>query len=203
VIRSRERRLLDRVRELARWSARYAVSLVSRRPAPRGGDWTISTLARFEERHEEFVSDALSQFEFVAERSIAYLNWRYCDPRGGPFTVRAADWDGELLGFAVTRVLDGRAYLADILARPGRVDVAETLIRDAIRLAEVGGASFVRTRLPRRNVYSRALARAGFFDIGHFSGELVRERRVPASDLALLDDERTTVHWVMADSDYV
>ena len=203
VIRAREVTRFDRVRDLLRRTTSYVESLLARRPAPRGVPWTISTLTRFEERQDAFIAAALSQFDFVAERSIAYLNWRYCDERAGPFTVRSAEHDGEQLGYAVTRVYDGTAQIADLLVLPGRVAVAETLIRDAVELAKQGSAHVISTRLPRHHPYRSALARAGFFDVGSTAGELVAPRGMPPADLAFLDRADARVHHVLADSDFV
>jgi hypothetical protein len=68
--------------------------------------------------------EAAPSFDFVAERSSAFLNWRYADPRGGEHTVFAA-WDGEqALGYIAFRMYIGRGQILDILTLPGRADVA-------------------------------------------------------------------------------
>lgn len=200
VIRARERRRANELLQRAHRSASFVVSLFTRRPAPRT-HWTISTITSFEEHHEPFITEALSQFDFVADRSIPYLNWRFCDERAGPYTVRLAQQDGQPLGYAVTQMLDGQAHVADILALPGQPTVAESLIRDAVDLAKRAGVNSIRSRLPKRHPYRSALARAGFFDIGHVAGELVAPRRMSAAELDFLNDEDTRIHAVLADSD--
>lgn len=202
VIRERNRRRADDLRMLAHRSVRFAASLLARRPAARRAPWTISTITRFEQEHESFITEALGQFEFVADRSIPYLNWRFCDERAGPFTVRLAQQDGKFLGYAVTRVLNKRAHLADILVLPGQPAVAEALVRDAVDLAKTAGADSIHTRLPKRHPYRSALVRTGFFDVGHVAGELVAARHMPAADLAFLDREDARIHSVLADSDF-
>lgn len=202
VIQQRERRRADRLRNVISQLPGLISSLLARRPAPRNTPWTISTIPSFQQHHEPFISAALSEFDFVAERSISYLNWRYCDERAGPFTVRIAQQDGNYLGYAVTRVLNGAAYLADILVLAGKLPVAEALIHDSIDLANGAGASSILTRLPRRHPYRRALVRAGFFDRGHIAGELFNHQRMDPTALAFLDREDTRIHHVLADSDF-
>lgn len=202
VIRQRSRKRADDLRVLLHRSVRFVASQFARRPAPRRVHWQISTITRFEQLHERFISEALSQFDFVADRSIPYLNWRFCDERAGPFTVRLAERDGEPVGYSVTRVFNDRASLADILVLPGQVEIAESLIRDAVNLAKVGGATSIRTRLPKRHPYGAALARSGFFDIGHVAGELLDPRGTDEADLVFLDREDTRIHHVLADSDF-
>lgn len=203
VLQQQERSRFDRVGSRARRVAAYARSLSNRRPPPSGISWTVSTLSQFDQDHEPFIESAMTQFDFVGERTIAYLNWRYCDRRAGRFIVRIAEEDGASLGYAVTRVLDGNAQLVDILALPRRADVAESLIRDAIQLADEGHASVITTRLPKRHPYRPALARAGFFDIGHIAGEMIVARGMPDEELAFLDTEDARIHLVYADSDSV
>lgn len=203
VIRSREGSRRDRLVRGGVQVARLLASQARRRPAPRSVPWSITTVARFEDEQAEMISRSLGQFDFVGDRPIEYLNWRFCDERGGAFTVRVAREGGEELGYAVTRAQRGSAFLADILALPGRADVAESLIRDAIELAGDAGAGAIRARLPKRHVYGGALARAGFVDVGHVAGELVeaRDRNDPA--FAVLEREDARIHYVFADSDWV
>jgi len=204
VLREQERTRADQLRETATNAGRFARSLLARRPTPRPGDWTIATIDRFEAHLEPFLTEAISQFDFVGERSPAYLNWRFCDRRAGPFTVRLArNSVGEPLGYATTRILDGGAALTDILALPGREEVAESLIRDAIRLARGQGATAITTRLPQRHPYLPALARTGFYDAGHLAGELISPRHTLPEELSFLDSPDTRVHHVLADSDDV
>lgn len=203
VLLSLEQSRIDRLRRVVRRSSSYATSLLARRPAPRGVPWTITTSSHFEDLHEPFITSALTQFEFVGDRSIPYLNWRFCDHRAGPFTVRIAQQDGQYLGYAVTRLLEGRAYLADILALPGRVDVAESLIRDAIDLATNAGASSILTRLPQRHPYRNAVVRAGLVDLGHIAGEMIEPHRPEDPGFAFLDQQDARIHYVLADTDSV
>lgn len=203
VIHGREPHRFERPRAVARRMLLRAQAGIRRRPAPASAAWTLSTLKKFDRSHEEFVAEAMSQFDFVAERPIEYLNWRYCDERAGPFVVRIAEQNGAVLGFAVTRVFRGTAQIADILSRPGRVDVAESLIRDATRMAQSGGARHVAIRLPRRHPSRSALARTGFIDGGHVAGELVGARRMPPADLEFLARHDARIHLVFGDSDFV
>lgn len=203
VLRERARTKVDRVRESGRRIGRSVGALLARRPAPDADGVAIVTLERFAAHHEPFIDEALSQFDFVPDRSIDYLNWRYLDQRAGPFTVRVAERDGELLGYAVTRVYRGAAYLADILARPDELLAAELLIRDSIALAREGGAAFINTRLSKRHPYGPALRRAGFADIGNHAGELISARHTPEEELAFLDWHGALIHHVLADSDFI
>jgi hypothetical protein len=206
VVRARAETRRTRAFRYLRQGRRAVAALLARRTAPNADEWSVATIGRFEDRHALFVNRALSQFEFFGERPVSYLNWRYCDDRGGPFTVRVATRLGperEALGYAVTRVYRGDAFLVDILALPGELSVAESLIRDAIALAKADGATSMMTRLPQHHPYGPALKRAGFYDVGNQAGELIAPRDTPPADLAFLDLEDARIHHVLADSDDV
>lgn len=203
VILARESSRLSRLRNLATLTGRFARSLLARRPAPRAESWTTTTLTHFEDQHAPFLDSALSQFDFVGERSVPYLNWRFCDERAGPFTIRVARQDDQLLDYAVTRANSDNARVADILTLPGRTDIAESLIRDAISLAQQAGSDSVEVRLPMRHPYQSALSRTGFFDRGHFAGELIEPGYAEEIDLGFLENEDASIHYTLADSDIV
>jgi len=179
----------------------YGRSMARRRPAADVPTVRIESIEQFDEGHSGFLAAASSQFDFIEERSLAFVNWRFCDKRAGPFFVRAAFEGDDMVGYAATRVLDGRAHLADVLALPGRTDVAEALIRDSVGIASRLGAATLKARLPRRHPYRSALQRAGLVDIGHIAGELIDPRNIDPAALDFLQDERTRVHLTFADSD--
>jgi hypothetical protein len=202
VIRGRQRRRRHQLNGRLRRSISFARSLLDRRRAVRNVGWSIASIDRFEPQHDAFLKEALDQFDFIGERSVEYLNWRFCDERAGPFTVRVARDDQEFLGYAVLGLKGKHPFIGDILVREGRSDVAESLVRDAVALARAGQAESLRVRLPRRHAYRAALARAGIFDVGPVAGEMfdLWGRAVPA--FAVLEDEDARVHYTFSDSDY-
>jgi hypothetical protein len=40
-------------------------------------------IERFEEWADEFWTQLGARYKFIVQRDKDYLNWRYCDPRGG------------------------------------------------------------------------------------------------------------------------
>jgi hypothetical protein len=53
------------------------------------------------------------------------MNWRYCDPARGRFTVRVAERNGKILGYLVFKISEGSGYIVDLLALPGRIDESQ------------------------------------------------------------------------------
>jgi hypothetical protein len=192
-------------RKLARDAAALARWAVDRARRDRNADssspWTIETVERFDARTDALWERASAPFDFAIERRAAYLNWRYADPRGGPFTIRTAEAGGEVLGYAVTRMLRGRAFLADLLALPERHDVVSGLVRDAAARAQAAGAGELECWLPARHPYRRALDDAGFLDKRH---QRVAHRALsPGTDLSFLQEPRSALHFTIGDLDIV
>ena len=142
------------------------LALVSRlrhgRSRPTGGSETIVTVEQFDDSVDSLAESAASEFDFFAVRDRDYLNWRYCDRRGGEFTVRQLHEGDELVGYSVLRTVSRRAFIADILARSGRLDAVEQLLWDADRMARDRGADTIVCRLPANHPYKKTFLRAGF-----------------------------------------
>ena len=202
-VMARESTTGSRLRRLGGLGARYAVSAARRRPPRAGRDLEIATVERFDERFSAMLERAMEQFDLVQERTLAFLNWRFCDRRAGPFVVRVATEDGAVVGFAVTRASVPESAIAEILALPGRLDVAEALIADAVGLASSRGANVVRCRLAERHPYWPVLERAGFFPIGRVAGELFDPRAGDLEDFAAVERPDARCHFTLADTDFV
>src|SRR5690606_5373908 len=83
-------------------------------------------------------------------------------PRAGRFTIRVAEADGEVLGYSVIRTARATADIADLLVLPGRPDVAEALVRDAVAVSKQSGSSAVRSWMIRGHPYEALLGNVGF-----------------------------------------
>lgn len=126
--------------------------LLARPRRGRKAGCSIRTVDQFDARFDEFCAEAVAPFDFVPERTAAFLNWRYADPRAGDFTIRVAERDGRLLGYVVTRTDAEITKVADILVAPGETSVAGALIADAVRSARELGSAAIRCWLPGKSV---------------------------------------------------
>ena len=197
----------DSAMSLARGIALSGVALAGRlrtaieRPRPSG--WTVRRVDSFDERFERFWDEASAPFVFIVERTPAYLNWRYADPRAGSFTILVAEDDNRVLGYLVLQRSYGKGYIADLLALPGRLDVAASLAQSALVRFRDAGVSTVECWSPRHHPYRPVLRRAGFLckhrnvSLHPLPGRGLPER------LALVDDPRAAIHVAIGDTDLV
>lgn len=185
-------------------TVRLCTSFFKRSPRSTGDSkWTIQTVDRFDARADTFWQEAAKEFDLIQVRDQAWLNWRYCDIRGGPFTVRVAEQDGVVLGYSALRVTKTEAVIADLLALPGREDVAESLVADAVGLSRRAGAPKLRCWMARRHPYRQSLRHAGFVRHNLPAPVVFEPGTCSLADLEFLTHPTTRVHFMTADTDHI
>lgn len=140
-----------------------------RGPSIRNQGLMITGVDGFDEQIDEFWKEVSEHYSFIGERDKAYLNWRYCDPRAGHFTVRQVEEDGELLGYsvlAINRYLEDYhiGFVVDLLTLPDRLDAAEALIADAVGYFDEKGVNAVNYLVVKNHSYEGISKRYGFLD---------------------------------------
>jgi len=165
--------------------------------------WSITTLERFDDRIEGFFDEAARSFDYLIVRSEGYMNWRYCDPAAGSFTIRAAEQQGRLLGYLVLKIAEGEGYIADLLALPGRTDVVRSLVEDARHRFRRAGVEQITCWMISRHPYNGVLRRYGFIDSKKDVGFRYRVVSLDKSELGFLSDARARVHLTHGDTDWI
>ena len=178
------------------------------RPAP-ATNWRITEVQAFDKRVDDLVGEsAKSEFDYLLARGHEFLNWRYFDRRTGPAIGLLAEDGDRLLGYAVLRPIRARGHIADILALPGRSDVARSLIDQGLRRLRLDGMAGVECTLPLNHPYVPALRRAGFVRLAERSRIMdlkfnVSTRVGREVDLDFLAAPDARMHVTMGDSDMV
>ena len=182
-----------------------AVNRLGHRPYWRRAKraWSVTTLDRFDGRIDGFFDEAARPFEFVVVRSKDYMNWRYCDPAAGRFTVRIAEHEGRVLGYQVLKFTEGNGYIADLLALPDRIDVVRSLIEDALGLFRNAGVESVSCWMISRHPYNGILRRFGFIDSRRNVGLAYEPRDHDSTALEFLADAGARIHLTQGDSDWI
>jgi hypothetical protein len=183
------------------------VLIASAWPAPFEGvpdePWELLAVSEFDDRIDALWEEAAAQFDFILARTRDFLNWRYCDLRGGTFRVVLAEQDGRILGYAVERCSHGKGYIADLFALPGRLDVVSSLVRTALADIREAGIDEVECWLASRHEYFNTLAAAGFSAIKTTKDLTYRPLRAAEQELSFLRDPQSKVHFMAGDTDLV
>ena len=165
---------------------------------------SIVPLPRFDARTDEFWREAAKPFAAMPSRDSDYLNWRYCDPRAGAFELKAMEHEGRILGWVVFRTSYGKGYIADLLALPGRLDVASALLADAAAALRRAGATEVQCWCPANHPYRALLEDAGFSQKRRTVAITFQTTRPGVESLlAPVQAPGALVHFMLGDSDLI
>ena len=170
-------------------------------PADDRNAWSIATADQFDERLGAFWDEASRPFDFIGVRDRRYLNWRY-ERRAGNFTRLVAEQDGVVLGYAVLLVSRGRGNVADLLALPERLDVARSLLREALRRFRDERIDAARCWLPSVHPYRALFEEEGFaFEKARKPPFIAGPLGMDGEGLTFLTDPRAAVHITMGESE--
>ncbi len=133
------------------------------------GDFVIAEKSFFDERINVFYDRVKAGLNFVVERNKDYLNWRYLDPRWHRILVKQVTEGEEILGYCVLQVKgDGalsEGYIMDLLALPGRLDVASSLFVDACDYFDGLSVNAINYRVVAGHNYQKIASKLGFIDV--------------------------------------
>jgi hypothetical protein len=140
-------------------------------------------------------------------RDRRYLNWRYCDPRGGKYIVRQAEKDGKVLGYCVLRINRSnpdnlKGYIVDQMALPNRDDVLNALTYDAVEYFYENGVNDVLVWVFDEHPFNKLYKRYGFVDVDfkpHLSFKYVLDEMEPR----FIDAKPEKLHFHFGDVDWL
>ena len=170
-------------------------------PPPAGAAWTIAGARTFDERIDGFFEEASRPYRFITVRNLEYLTWRY-DLRAGDYSIRLAEDAGRILGYTVLATSHGAGAIADLLVLPERLDVAASLVADAIGQFGRSGISEVSCAVPTHHPYRDVLEQLGF-DAKRRTIPLNYRHAAGDDALAFIGDPLASIHVTLGDTDLV
>lgn len=132
---------------------------------------SIRKIDKFNAEIEEFIKKIQDEFSFILVRNSDYLNWRYCDPRGGNYDIYIAEEDSKPLGYLVLRLNRLKpeyptGWIMDLLTIPNRPDIVSALISHAINYFDENDVNVIRYWILKGHPNVRIFQKNGFVDIG-------------------------------------
>jgi hypothetical protein len=173
-----------------------------------GGGFSINKITHFDDNVDELWLEASKGFDYIIERRSDYLNWRYCDPRGGSYEVLAATESGGMIGYAALRVDRYRedypiGHVADVLALPERIGVVDSLLEESFRIFNEAGVNEAYCWMSLGHPYKRALERRGFLDLGKRVNYAISPNLIDETILKNTLDKGKKIHVMIGDSDWI
>lgn len=127
-------------------------------------------MSSFDERLNALWDDISKHYDFAVERSVDYLNWRYCDDRAGKYTKIVGEGDdSQVLGYIVLRINKYRedypvGYIVDLGSHPHRPEVAYRLIEEAVQFFDNSNLNIINCLTVKGHSYESILNMFGFLD---------------------------------------
>lgn len=130
----------------------------------------INRVKYFDDRIYDFWSNVSFNYNFILVRDKEYMNWRYCDSRGGNFIINQVEEDNKIVGYSVfliNKLLDYHVgYIVDMLALPNRLDIIRALSIDAIDFFNENMVNIINYQVVKGHPYESVLKKCGFIDSG-------------------------------------
>jgi hypothetical protein len=116
-----------------------------------------------------FWDNIKNDYNFIVKKTMLYLNWRYCDSRGGRYKVILAQDKNNILGYIVYRINRFRkdypiGLISEVLARSGRIDVVERLLHEAVQRLDTSDVNVIHAKIIKGHIYESILKKCGFVD---------------------------------------
>lgn len=171
------------------------------RPPPHNRD--VRQIDHFDPRFATLWEEAAEDFDLINVRTPQYLNWRYCDPRGGLSTIFCVVEADSVAGYVVSRVHSREGSIADILAAVDRPDVVDALLAQSVADLRSRGARRIVCWLPEHHPYRSVFLGHGFVSGTEEVPLRFRPGYLPEDAEALLVHRDLRFHYTLGDSDFV
>jgi len=96
-------------------------------------DYTIEDLKYFDSDFDIFWDEIKDNYNFINEKRSEYLNYRYCDPRGGRYVIKKLIEKGVFIGLIVLELKKSmdyyEGYIVDLLTLSNKTDAVDALVK--------------------------------------------------------------------------
>ena len=138
--------------------------------ADRVSDASVEKAGRLGENVSTLVESVYRYYNFILDKRPEFLNWRYCDRRGGEYQVDLVLDDGEVKGYCVYRINSLKkdypeGYILDVLVEHGKTEYASLLIGEAARYFDEHQVNSSYCLLSGGHSLERAFRLNGFIDL--------------------------------------
>jgi hypothetical protein len=167
----------------------------------------ITRIDRFDERIDNFWDKISEQYNFIVERKVSYLNWRYCDAQCNDYSVLMAEEGGEITGYIVLKTLKIEngyqfGYVVDLIGT--HVDAANALMEVAVNFFKEKDVNIVQWQITNDHPYASLAAEQGFVNSRkvHPLDYPTETARIGADETKLKQSRPDQIHFVFGDYDF-
>ena len=146
--------------------------------------------------------------DFIYERSVDYLNWRYCDPRGGRYNVFQARVNNKIVGYIVCRVGinrkgETRGYIVDLLVDPDHLGAAFSLLESGLECIEEYDVNAIIGWVISEHHMEKVFSFFGFLNSRKSVGIFLGNQDIGEDKTIVLNASSDRLHFQMGDTDWI
>ncbi|MBN2335444.1 GNAT family N-acetyltransferase [Candidatus Bathyarchaeota archaeon] len=170
---------------------------------------SIKRIDRFDDKIDLFWMKLKPYYNFIAERKVDYLNWRYCDYSVNNYVVAQAEENGEVVGYCVYKINKHDAYhvgfIVDLTILPERLDVGYGLLREAVNYFDESGVNIIKWQIHEGHPFEKIASFFGFLNSraqNHFI--YIREvLNIGRDEERLQNSPPEKIHFTYGDYDWI
>jgi GNAT superfamily N-acetyltransferase len=195
---------------LLNWFNRFRIKISQLNKKDKMKDFNIRRIMEFDERIEEFWAEIKDHYTFIVKRNREYLNWRYCDHRGGKYHIEIAEAKERILGYIILRKKEGNknslsansvGYIVDLFVLPEHPEIIEALLAQAVRIFDEESTILVQSLVIIGHSNEKIFKRQGFLNsrIGVYINYKSEDIEISSKDLK--SPERLNMQY--GDTDWI
>jgi len=173
-------------------------------------EFEVVEIKEFDDRINLFWNQIKDHHSLIIEKKKEYLNWRYCDPRGGEFLVKIAESERRILGYIVLRIKCSQeanlqnsvGYIVDLLTLPDRFDVAEALLDEGTQYFDENFVNLIQSFIVK-NHPTETLFRKRFFLNSRINFSIAYKSFDISSRIDSLKNPGERIHIQYGDTDWI
>ncbi len=134
-----------------------------------GESFKVSKINQFSEEINDFWDIIKDDFTFITKKSRNYLNWRYCDLKGGDYNKFIIEENGEVLGYIILRINKFNedypiGFIIDLLTLSDQDNIADALMTSALQHFHDEGVNIIQSIVVKGSLIHDVLKRFKFID---------------------------------------
>ena len=167
---------------------------------------SIKEIDVFDENIVPFIDKMYEKHDFIYERTLEYLNWRYCDIRGGDYKVFLAKMDEKIVGYLVSRVKTTdktEGVIVDFLVDPDFKEAAYMLCATGMSYFFEHGVSSVLSWIIQGHWLGHVLDSFGFLNTRREVGVFLGRQDLGEDKVTLFTAPSDRLHIHIGDHDWI
>lgn len=133
----------------------------------KSNDFSIVEVTEFDDRIDALWEKVKSDFDYIIEKKVDYLNWKLKRPTR-KHKAKIAVQEDEIIGFIILNILENEEYkegtISDLLVIKDRIDVADSLLENACDYFDENNVDAVYYAATRDHPYQKLAMKQGFID---------------------------------------